>query len=123
MGFWRGFVIASALAGISGAAYAQADRSGYDEDFFVQVPEPTSQPTATWHQPSPERLAAAEAAVATFESPTLTRFASDDEFRRYLGAVLATERARRGWYAASGHIQFAQAQSAGQSDSVAPICP
>ena len=39
--------------------------------------------------------------------------------------MLAQQRARRGWYAASGAIQFAQAQPQGdaQSDTVEPICP
>ena len=65
--------------------------------------------------PTPEQRQAADAAVAAFDSPTLTRFASEDEFRRYLGAVLAASRARQGWYAASGRIQFAQAETGAQS--------
>lgn len=123
MGFWRGFVIASALAGVSGAARAQADRVGYFGDYIVERAEPADRPPATWHQPMPGQFQAAEAAVAAFDSPTLTRFASEEDFRRYLGAVLAAERARNGWYANSGRIQFAQAQSAGQSDAIEPICP
>lgn len=123
MGFWRGFIIASALTGSSGAAIAQVDRIAYSGDLVIDAAEATDQAPARWHQPDPERIAAADAAVAAFESRTLTRFASDDDFRRYLGAVLAAQRARQGWYAASGHIQFAAAQAPGQSDAVAPICP
>jgi len=75
--------------------------------------------------PAPAEREAAERALARFVNPTLTRFASDDEFRRYLGAVLAMNRARDGWWALGGHIQFAQNAVQGnvQSDTVEPICP
>ena len=70
----------------------------------------------------PEQVRIADEAVARFISPRLTRFASDEEFRRYLGAVLASRRAH-GW-SASDRIQFAEAGgSAIQSDTVEPICP
>ena len=74
---------------------------------------------------SPEQKAAAEAALARFTSPTLTRFQSEEEFRRYLGAVLSAERARNGWYASRRPVRFAQAQAQTgvQSDAVEPICP
>jgi hypothetical protein len=74
---------------------------------------------------TPEQRAAAEAELARYTSPTLTRFAGEDEFRRYLGAVLALNRARNGWYAFSGRIQFAALalQDGSQSDAVEPICP
>src|SRR5207253_8555760 len=79
-------------------------------------------PAAAQRRPAmtEEQKAAAEAELARYTSPTLTRFQSEDEFRRYLGAVLSAGRARGMWWAASGQIQFAQA---GQSDSVQPICP
>jgi hypothetical protein len=78
-----------------------------------------------YRRATPERLKAAEQDLARYTSPRLTRFASDDEFRRYLGAVLALQRARNGWYASAGTIQFAQADTQGdvQSDAVEPICP
>ena len=42
----------------------------------------------------PLNNAAADAALAEFTSPTLTLFSGEEEFRRYLGAVLAARRAR-----------------------------
>ena len=72
---------------------------------------------------TPEQRAAAEAALARFLSPTLTRFAGDDEFRRYLGAYLAAERARNGWYGALRGPSFAMAGQSVQSDALNPICP
>jgi len=103
MGFWRGAIIAISLAALTGAAEAQQRR----------------------HSATPEQLRAAEAEVARHTRPTLTRFADEDEFRRYLGAVLALNRARSGWYAYSGRIQFAALalQDDVQSDTVEPICP
>jgi hypothetical protein len=71
-------------------------------------------------------MRAADEALARFVSPTLTRFADDDEFRRYLGAVLAAQRARHGWYGALARpVRFAQSTGANevQSDAVEPICP
>ena len=81
-------------------------------------------------QPSPEaEPSSAEEArreLSRFNSPTLARFADEEAFRRYLGAVLAAERAERGWYGQLRRpIQFAKLQTAGdvQSDAVEPICP
>jgi len=74
---------------------------------------------------TPEQRQAAEAALAEFTAPTLTLFSGEEEFRRYLGAVLADRRAH-GWYwSQAAGIQFAQAQPQGdvQSDTVEPICP
>jgi beta propeller domain-containing protein len=122
MGLWRGFVVAFSLAALSGSAAAQ---SGYDGDLIQEAGEPRPRPT--YHRPSPEQLETARAALVRFNSPTLARFASEDEFRRYLGAVLAVERARHGWYASSRSrgIQFAklEIQSDVQSDAIDPICP
>ena len=100
MRFWRNLSLAAACAALAvpAAAHYQGGRTPM----------------------SPEQKAAAEAALARFTSPTLTRFQSDEEFRRYLGAVLSAGRARGQYWASSGQIQFAQA---GQSDSVQPICP
>src|SRR5688572_22891492 len=101
MGWRRGALIGLVLAGLSVSASAQ-------------------QRTIT-----PEQRQAAEAALAEFTSPTLTLFSGEEDFRRYLGAVLAARRAR-GWYwSGAGNIQFAQAQPQGdvQSDTVEPICP
>jgi hypothetical protein len=95
-------MIAAALLAVAGTAFAQ------------------TRPRMT-----PEQREAAERALAEFNSPTLTRFSSEDEFRRYLGAVLAVRRARGYSWSASGAIQFAAAatQAAVQSDTVEPICP
>jgi hypothetical protein len=121
MGFWRSLTILSALA-VSASAAGQS-RSGYEGDLIVEPDEPP--PPRTWHQATEEERQVAEANLARFNSPTLARFGSDEQFRRYLGAVLAAQRARYGWYAASGHIQFAQAagDSSVQSDAIEPICP
>ena len=114
-------IMASALAALAGAAAGGEPGPAYDGDGVQQAGERPPRPT--WHQATPEQRQAAAAALAAFDSPTLTRFASEDEFRRYLGAVLAANRARQGWYAASGRIQFAQAETGAQSDTVEPICP
>ena len=100
MGWRRGALIGLVLAGLSVSASAQQRR------------------------PTPEQLAAADAALAEFTSPRLSLFAGEEEFRRYLGAVLAARRAR-GWYwGAAANIQFAQVQQGDvQSDTVEPICP
>lgn len=123
MDSWRSFVVALSLAAVSGNAAGQPP-SGYDGD---QVQEPSEpRPRPTWHKADPERSRAADEALARFVSPTLTRFADDEEFRRYLGAVLAAERARHGWYGAlGGGVRFAQADAPAdvQSDAVEPICP
>jgi beta propeller domain-containing protein len=72
--------------------------------------------------------AAARAALGRFTSPTLTRFGSDEEFRRYAAAVREVERTGRDYYyslrAAPSGIRFAEVQPAGQaSDSSTPVCP
>ena len=126
MGFWRSAIIATYLATASAtAASAQAVRGPYLGDYDVGAGEQSDRPAPRWHQATPEQRAAADAALAAFDSPTLTRFASEDEFRRYLGALLAARRARNGWYSAldSGRIRLAHAQSVGQSDAIEPICP
>lgn len=119
MGMWRGLIVLSALVGMAAAAAAQP-RIPYDGDLITDPAEPRE-----WRSATPEQLEAAERALARFNSPRLTRFASDDEFRRYLGAILAAQRARNGWYASGGHIRFAQLEAQGevQSDAIEPICP
>ena len=72
---------------------------------------------------SPEERQGAEAAVARFTSPTLTRFADDAEFRAYVEAVADAARARGDWWAHIGLPQFAQAQGGSQTDAVEPVCP
>jgi hypothetical protein len=79
-----------------------------------------------WHDPDPARIEATKRELSRFNSPTLTRFAGDEEFRRYLDAVVAIERAGRGWYSqVRKPIQFAKLQTDGdmQSDVIEPICP
>jgi hypothetical protein len=119
--------VAVSLAALAGAGAGAAQTSGpaYQGDLVETQSEQSDRPPPRWHAPTPEAIAAADAALAAFNSPALTRFASEEEFRRYLGAVLAAQRARQGRYAASGHIQFAQAAPPGgaQSDTVEPICP
>src|SRR5689334_21727168 len=97
MGFWRNLSLAAICAALVAPAAAQ------------RRPQMTD-----------AQKAASEAELARYTSPTLTRFQSEEEFRRYLGAVLSVGRARGMWWAHSGQIQFAQA---GQSDSMQPICP
>jgi len=74
---------------------------------------------------SEEERQAAESTLAEFTSPTLTRFSSDEEFKRYVLAVRTANRARGGWWADSGRVQFALAQGGGdvQSDAETPLCP
>ena len=115
----RGAILLAAILAFSGAAIGQ----DYQGDNILQNGEPADRPSPRWHAPDPARQPAADAALAAFDSPTLTRFASEDEFRRYLGAILAAQRAHRGWYGAGGHIQFAQAETGAQSDAIEPICP
>src|SRR5688500_2133224 len=121
MGMWRSLIGAAMLAALASGAAGQS-REPYDGDLILDSAEI---PTRTWRKATPERLEAVDREVARFNSPTLTRFAGDEEFRRYLGAVLAANRARNGWYAAGRHIQFAQAGLPGevQSDAIEPICP
>jgi len=100
MGFWRNLSLATACLAVAVPAAAQ----------YVGGRPPSTD----------EQKQRAELELARFTSPTLTRFENDEEFRRYLGAVLSAGRARGHYWAASGQIQFAQA---GQSDTVQPICP
>lgn len=122
MSLWRSLIVAVALAGVAGSAAGQP-RSPYDGDLIVDPSE--RPPPRRFHQATPEQRAAAERELARFISPTLTRFTGDAQFRRYLDAAQAVERARNGWYAAARQIRFAQAALAGavQSDAVEPICP
>ncbi len=105
MDAWQRAGVALALLVLSGTAAAQS--------------------AAQRRTVTPEQREAAERTVAGFVRPTLTRFAGEEEFRRYLGAVLAVRRARGGWWAAGGHIRFAHAliQDDVQSDAFDPICP
>src|SRR5688572_21015990 len=98
MGFGRNFILILCLLGLAGAADAQSRRRA-----------------------TADEQDAAKREVARFTSPTLTRFNSEEEFRRYLGAVLAADR----YGQVPKPIQFAQAQIDGdvQSDAVEPICP
>lgn len=121
MSFWRKAMMVGTALAVAGTASAQSrDPSqpsvGY---IFIEEAEPTGAPPPR-PQPTPEQIAAAEADLASYLSPTLTRFAGDEEFRRYLGALLAVGRVNGRYWAQSGAIQFAQA---GQSDTVQPICP
>lgn len=70
---------------------------------------------------SPAELAAAEAELARFTSPVLTRFGSEAEFRAYLAAA---RRVHFRWMAAVPRLQFAQATEAVgvQSDADEPVC-
>ncbi|HEX8217140.1 MAG TPA: hypothetical protein VF577_06725, partial [Allosphingosinicella sp.] len=62
--------------------------------------------------------------LSSFTSETLTRFSSDDEFARYVGAVdSAQDRREARSNARRTRIQFAQAQSPVQStEPEEPIC-
>lgn len=122
MGMWRSLIVALALTGLAAGATGQP-RNAYDGDLVLDAPEIPPRPTR--RTATPEQRRAADEALARFSSPTLTRFAGDEEFRRYLGAVLASDRARNGWWAAARHVQFALLDTKGdvQSDSVEPICP
>jgi hypothetical protein len=120
MGWWRGLIVLAALAGLAGAAAGQL-REAYDGDLITDEAEPRE-----WRSATPEQREAAERALARFESPKLTRFAGEEEFRRYLGALLSVQRARNGWFASARRpIRFAQLEGQGevQSDSFEPICP
>lgn len=71
------------------------------------------------------RMAAAKAEVAAFISPTLTRFASEEEFLRYAAAV-STAGGRLSAAQPSKMVKFAWAAQAGQavqSDATPPPCP
>ena len=72
-----------------------------------------------------EEREAAQAAVARFTSPRLTRFADEAEFRAYVDALRAAGRASWSEAGPGGRIRFAQAQpQAGQqSDTADPLCP
>lgn len=105
---WRAFVIGLLLLALAGEAGAQSR--------WRRVPV------------SDAERQAAQAALARFTSPTLTRFASEEEFRAYIAAARAAERTRgrfRYEYSGSRRLQFAQAQVPGgaQSDAAQPVCP
>jgi hypothetical protein len=123
MGIRHSLIVAMALTAIAGGAAGQA-RNPYDGDLIQDSSEPP--PPRKWHSATPGQREAAERDLARFNSPTLTRFASEEEFGRYLDSLQAAERARDGWYAAARRgLRFAQVQSSGevQSDAVEPVCP
>jgi hypothetical protein len=110
MGLLRVLVIAAALAAAAGDALAQSSHR-----------RPVTE--------ADRRAASAE--LDRFTATTLTRFASDAEFRRYAAAVRQYARTRDEFYYAAGPgIQFAQAQAAqaapgqaaAQSDASEPPC-
>jgi hypothetical protein len=77
-----------------------------------------------------QQRAAVQAELAGFTSERLTRFGSDESFRRYLGTVLAAQRLRWAHNAAAPKARFAASAAFGgaqtgavQSDAVDPICP
>jgi hypothetical protein len=73
----------------------------------------------------------ARAALDRFTAPTLTRFGSEDEFRRYAEASREEGRTRNSYYYsvrdAAPALRFAEAQSTAatpvQSDGTPPVCP
>ena len=86
----------------------------------------TAAAQTSWHKADPNRVEVTQRELSRYNSPTLTRFADEAEFRRYLGAVIAAQRARNGWYGQLRRpIQFAKLQTTGDtlSDSIEPICP
>jgi len=107
MGFMRGLTIAAALLALAAAAAAQS-----------QQRRPVTEG---------ERREA-NAALDAFTAPTLTRFGSEAEFRRYVEAARRFDRTRRRYYyAAHSGPRFAQAAVVGlaamQSDTIQPVCP
>lgn len=108
MGPLRAVAIVAALAMATGDALAQSPRAQRVTD-------------------AERRAATAE--LDRFTAPTLTRFASEDEFHRYAEAARQYRRTRGDYYrnysAASG-IQFSEAQPPGQaatqSDESQPPC-
>jgi hypothetical protein len=74
-------------------------------------------------RPAPPSHEAEDRALARWTSPTLTRFESEEEFRRFLAAARAAARARHLYWASARRIQFAQAQS-GQAPAQPepPVC-
>jgi hypothetical protein len=71
--------------------------------------------------PAPPSHEAEDRALARWTSPTLTRFQSEEEFRRFLADARASARARSLWWASSRRIQFAQAQT-GQAQPEPHVC-
>lgn len=123
MGLRHGLLCLSALM-VCASALAQApSRDNYEGDYIFEPEEP--RPFRTRRTATEEQRRTAEAALAAFTSPTLSRFSGEAEFRRYVGAVRAAERARNGWWAAVGGLRFAQAdtQDEVQSDAIVPLCP
>lgn len=123
MGLRRGFLCLSALMLWGSAAAQTPSRDNYEGDFIFGPEEP--RPIRTHRTATEEQRRAAEAGLAGFTSPTLTRFSGEAEFLRYVGAVRAAERARNGWWAAARHLRFAQADALEevQSDAIVPLCP
>ena len=126
MGFWRGAIIRGTGFGLDRRGGTSARPGGdYSGDFCSRTEEQADRPRPTCHQATPEQRAAAEAALAAFDSPTLTRFAERGRVpplsRR--GARRSSARAAAGMPRSRRPIQFAQAQTGGQSDAVEPICP
>ena len=124
MGLRLGLVCVSALMLCAGVSAQAPTRDNYEGDFIFEAEEP--RPRRTLRHATEEQRRAAEAALAAFTSPALTRFSGEAEFRRYVGAVRAAERARNGWWAdASRRLRFAQAntQEEVQSDAIVPLCP
>jgi len=107
MGFMRGLTIAAALLALAADAAAQR-----------QQRRPVTEG---------ERREA-NAALDAFTAPTLTRFGSEAEFRRYVEAARRFRQTRgRYHYAAHSGPRFAQAAVVGlaatQSDAAQPVCP
>jgi hypothetical protein len=104
MGLARGLTIAAALLALPGTVAAQ---------------------TQTRRAVTEEERQEARAALAAFTRPTLTRFDSEAEFRRYVAAVGEVDRTRYDYYYASlAGLQFAQAAvpAETQSDGPTQLC-
>jgi hypothetical protein len=89
MRFARELVLAALLLALGGQSAAQQSR----------------------HPVTPQERQAPRTALDAFTAPTLTRFGSEAEFRRYVAAVAEVERTRDDYYySAAATIQFARAQ-------------
>lgn len=101
MRFARGLVLAALLLAIGGEGAAQQSRR---------------------HIVTPQERQAARTALDAFTAPTLTRFGSEAEFRRYVAAAAEVERTRDNeYYSAAANLQFAQAQGAPSAPGQAPV--
>ncbi|HEV7658989.1 MAG TPA: beta-propeller domain-containing protein [Allosphingosinicella sp.] len=97
MGLARGLTIAAALLALPGSMAAQ---------------------TQTRREVTEAERQAAREALAAFTRPTLTRFDSEAEFRRYVEAVREARRTRYDYYYSSlAGLQFAQAAVPAQTRS------